>query len=83
MKKITLAFIVVAVLTSVVLAAKDSPKASAAPAPSKQKDSASAPKPSSADSITLSVVGSFAGVFLSSFVGYYLQDNGLSKGDDH
>ncbi|KAM1079475.1 hypothetical protein ACFX13_014544 [Malus domestica] len=81
MKKITIAIIVVAALMSVVLEAKKdkhgahSPKGSPAhaPAPSKEKDSAPAPTPSSTDSITLSVVGSLAGVFLSSFFGYYLQ----------
>ncbi|KAM1197343.1 hypothetical protein ACFX13_009046 [Malus domestica] len=73
MKKIALAIIVIAALMSVVLAAKDAPKSAAAPAPSKGKDTASAPKPSSADSITLTVVGSLAGVFLSLFFGYYLQ----------
>ncbi|KAB2631367.1 classical arabinogalactan protein 6-like [Pyrus ussuriensis x Pyrus communis] len=60
MKKIALAIIVIAALMSVVLAAKDAPKSAAAPAPSKEKDTASAPKPSSADSITLTVVGSLA-----------------------
>ncbi|KAB2608178.1 repressed By RIM101 protein 1-like [Pyrus ussuriensis x Pyrus communis] len=83
MKKITIAIIVVAALMSVVLEAKKdkhgahspkgSPAPAPAPAPSREKDSAPAPTPSSTDSITLSVAGSLAGVFLSSFFGYYLQ----------